>query len=466
MSASLRSFCGCSGVSMYISRYNIVFHIEGRRDSIVLNSLSRSLDLVSRRESELLDFLQGGPTSQCLSPKDIDYLAGRGYLLPSLEEEKQILQGLVEKDDREDYPQDFLLFPTFLCNLRCGYCFQNNGSPLRSHTIISRKFVDKAFESIEMISGKRQAGSRPLLYLFGGEPLLRGKRAEKILRYILSRANQENYRVGIITNGTNLEHYAEPLREFDVEFVQVTLDGPRYIHDQRRKYPSGRGTFSEISRGISSMLDSDTRILIRVNLDSQNIDCLPEFAEFVIDSGWNRDNVVAFTGPYRDLLCRSYQYQLPEHEMLRRILSFHRHNVQTKIFKLLGWPGVDYILYYLKTGTLPPPRVSYCISSYGRFCFDPEGLVYACGTGTGNRENAIGTYYPTLDFNQSKISFWRKRRFTEIPECLQCRVAPICGGGCTLQSLIKHDGNRPFCPSVLENMNVVFEQYFDEIVTR
>ena len=449
---------------MHVSKYNLIFDIEGRKEKILLNPLSRSMDVFDGEDTDLIELLQGDSIIPSGEAEDIEYLVNRGYLFDSSEDEDKMLQDLIERDDREEYPCDFLLYPTFYCNLRCVYCFQNENSPPVTYAMISKDYVDKVFEAIEIISQKRKIESRPLLYLFGGEPLLQGKRARDIIQYILSLAYQKDLRTGIITNGSNLGYYAEILKRFKVEFVQVTMDGPKHIHDQRRKYASGRGTFDDIMHGIASILDSDVKILLRVNLDSQNIDSLPEFAEFIIEAGWYTDNVVVFVGPYRDMLSRSYQYQLPEHVMLEKIFSFYQQDPQTKIIKLVGWPGVDYILYFLHTRRLPSPRVSYCISNYGRFGFDAEGHVYACGTAAGKSKYAIGTFYPKLKLDQDKVHIWRRRRFTDIPECLHCKAALLCGGGCLLQSLLKYQGKRPFCPEVMENIKVVLNYYFDEIV--
>ena len=423
------------------------------------------MDVLDGEDRVLLEYLQGDNAPFSGEAEDLDYLITRGYLFDYPQDEDKIIKDLIERDDREGYPCDFLLYPTFHCNLRCSYCFQRNKFVPEKYGMISKDYVDRVFEAIGIILQKRKIESnRPLIYLFGGEPLLQGKRYSEIIQYILSQTYQKDFRTGIITNGSNLAYYAETLKRFKVEFVQVTLDGLKHIHDQRRKYVNGRGTFDDILHGIESIIDSDIRIFIRVNLDYQNIDSLPEFAEFIIEAGWDKENIVVFAGPYRDLLCRPYKYQLPEDVLLKKIFSFYKQEPQTKIIKLVGWPGVDYILHFLYTGRLLSPKVSYCISSYGRFGFDNEGYVYACGTAAGKSEYSIGTFYPELKMDQDKVRIWRRCRFTDIHKCLHCKLAPLCGGGCTLQSLLKYKGKSPFCPQVLENLKVTMDYYFDEIV--
>ncbi|MGD2250917.1 MAG: radical SAM protein [Candidatus Methanofastidiosia archaeon] len=445
---------------MYVSKYNVVVDVGGHKEKILINPLSQSIDVVDGDDKDLLTFLKGESSFKKLNV-DREYLLERGYLFNSEEEEKTLLYNIIKIDDQEKYPCDFLLYPTFTCNFRCTYCFQE---PHKKYSFISKDYVNKVFEAIEKICRDLQIESRPLMYLFGGEPLLKGRKPEEILRYTLSQAYHKGYRTAIVTNGSNVAYYASLIKKYNVEFIQITLDGPRHIHDTRRVYANGKETFDDIVKGIESVIDSEIKILIRINLDSQNIDYLPEFADFVLDSGWDKDNVIVFVGPYRDLLCRSYEYQLPEHIMLKRIFAFYEENPCTKIINLRGWPGADYILHFVETHTLPPPRVSYCIAHYGRFGFDADGYVYACGNASGKKEYAIGRYYPEFTIDDSKASVWRKKRFIVMPECTECAIAPMCGGGCILQSLLKYEGKTPFCPEILENLTAAVTYYFDKIV--
>jgi uncharacterized protein len=441
-----------------VSNYTILLDVEHRPEKIVINPLSQSIDVVEGSE-EICAFLEGTGPLEKVQASDREYLLQRGYIFNDPGEERALINDVLERDDHEPFTSDFLLYPTLHCNFRCTYCFQE---VIPKYSFITQEYVDRAFEGMESICGDLQITS-PLLYLFGGEPLLGGRRARETVTHILRQARHKGYRTAVITNGSHVRSYAPILEQYGTEFIQITLDGPPHIHDKRRVYANGKGTFHDIKRGIGSLLDSDITIMIRVNLDSQNIDYIPEFADFVHESGWVKDNVTIFVGPYRDLLCRSYTHQLPEHVMLRKMFSFYEQYPSTRIIALRAWPGADYILHFLHTGHLPPPRVSYCISSYGRFGFDAQGYVYACGNAAGTREYAIGKYYPELSFDERKVEMWRKRRVTTLSQCVTCNCAFLCGGGCTLQSFLKHGGEKPFCPEILENLTVAVTHYFHTI---
>ncbi|MBU7045666.1 MAG: radical SAM protein, partial [Theionarchaea archaeon] len=325
---------------MYVSKYNVFLDIENRREKILINPLSQSMDVVDG-DDEVCAVLKGHSSCDNMKDSDRDYLYKRGYIFNEPEEEENLISEVIRKDDEEEYPSDFLLYPTFHCNFRCTYCFQEE---LLKYSFISKEYVKKALEAIETIREDLGIES-PLLYLFGGEPLLKGKKAKETITYTLQQAYDKGYRTAIVSNGSNVDYYSSLLRKYEIEFIQITLDGPQHIHDTRRIYANGKGTFDDIKRGIESILDSDIRILVRMNLDSQNIDYVPEFADFVYESGWDKDNVTVFVGPYRDLLCRSYEYQLPEHVMLKRMFSYYEERPETRIIKLLAWPGADYIMH-------------------------------------------------------------------------------------------------------------------------
>jgi uncharacterized protein len=444
---------------VYVSTYNIVLDIPSRPEKIVINPLSQSIDVMEGCD-EICTVLQGTGSIDDIEASDRDYLLQRGYIYNDLQEEEALIESVLERDDSEEFPIDFLLYPTLHCNFRCTYCFQED---IPKYSFIKNQYVDAAFEGMQSICQDMQVTS-PLLYVFGGEPLLRGRRARDTVTSILQQAHLREYRTAVVTNGSNVQLYAPVLKKYDVEFIQITLDGPPHIHDTRRVYANGTGTFNDIKKGIESVIDSDIKIMIRINLDSQNIDYIPEFADFMYESGWDKENVTVFVGPYRDLLCRNYAHQLPEHVMLRRMFSFYEEHPTTRIIGLLAWPGADYIVHFLHTGELPPPQVNYCISSYGRFGFDAQGYVYACGNAAGTRKYAIGRYYPELSFDESRVNMWRNRRVTTFSQCQTCNLAFLCGGGCTLQSYLKHGGEKPFCPEILENLTETVTHYFDRII--
>ena len=67
----------------------------------------------------------------------------------------------------------------------------------------------------------------------------------------LCEEKEITYSAGIITNGYLLtKENAERLKECQVGRVQITLDGPKEIHDVRRPLVNGNGTYDIIMKNI------------------------------------------------------------------------------------------------------------------------------------------------------------------------------------------------------------------------
>jgi len=147
---------------------------------------------------------------------------------------------------------DNLPMPTFvqlrvtnLCNLRCKMCGQWGDTGIfRSHSG-SAGATDGALERErirELIGAKRQlalsdyvrlldelAPSRPIISLFGGEPLLYPD-----IVPLIAEIKRRGLTCTIITNGGRLEQLARDLVESGIDSIAVSIDGPPEVHNRIR----------------------------------------------------------------------------------------------------------------------------------------------------------------------------------------------------------------------------------------
>ena len=74
---------------------------------------------------------------------------------------------------------------------------------------------------------------------------------------------------------------------------------------------------------------------------------------------------------------------------------------------------------------------------------------------------AIGKYdEEKVSLNEQLAQKWANRSILSIPKCLDCNIAPFCGGGCAFAAL-KTNGNLE-CP-VCNNAHEVLEEYIQSI---
>lgn len=335
----------------------------------------------------------------------------------------------------------FTLVPTYNCNFRCEYCYekglQERGRPIMGKRI-DEATVDAAFVAMEQL--RHHDDSIAQITLYGGEPLLRSNVA--IVEHILRRGTEASYKFTAITNGSDLEAFLHLLGPGKIEALQITLDGPARVHDQRRYRSGHRGTFAAITTNIDRALETGVTISVRTNIDRENIAHMPELASFYTDRGWiGRANFSANASTvYRGEADRRDESQFCS---------------PLEIFETLRGLGVQVIdpladmgrrfMQLLTGGTYPILRPAYCAGNAGQFILDPFGDIYPCWDLVCT-DHKIGRFLPSLELNEERLAEWRQRTVTNIPECQGCKYALLCGGGCSYFAMLEKGGlYHAFC---------------------
>ncbi|WP_152396696.1 anaerobic sulfatase maturase [Paenibacillus guangzhouensis] len=155
------------------------------------------------------------------------------------------------------------------CNLACDYCYYSSchGRPSADIQRIDDELLRKVIQ--EMMQGSR--GSVSFAWQ-GGEPLLAGLDFfRRVVQYqqhyaprntIISNALQ--------TNGTLVtREWAAFFRQYSF-LLGVSVDGPAWIHDRRRKTGSGKGSYDRVMQGIEVLREArvDFNILMVIHEDN------------------------------------------------------------------------------------------------------------------------------------------------------------------------------------------------------
>lgn len=250
------------------------------------------------------------PASVAVSDATIDQLREQGYLTElSVEEEETFFSALTVKLHERALRQapSFIFMPTYDCNLRCSYCYQDHMRTDCSfkHLLQSMRkpVVDRIFSAMPVIETLHglipQAGRRRNIGFFGGEPLLAANR--EIVGHILGRA----FELGeadfwAVTNGTEIDAYRDLLGPAGIAHLQITLDGPQQEHDKRRIYGDGSGSYERIARNITMALELGVAVSVRLNVDRTNLGILPAMADKIVARGWDQcSGFGAYTSPVR-----------------------------------------------------------------------------------------------------------------------------------------------------------------------
>jgi len=357
-------------------------------------------------------------------------------------------------------PERFLVIPTYFCNLRCTYCYQRELD--RKAGIMSEDVMKAMFDAFLRIRNKRRNSYKPpVVMLFGGEPLINRQKQPELIELILAECQKMGYLTKIITNGVDLEFFTDLISTYNVvRHVHVTMDGPKSIHDKRRRYANGGGTFEKIVRGIDNAIEKGINIEIHVNLDRENIKALPQFADFIMQKGWIESKLVRpHLSAVQQGTCSGEGNCLTWSSICNRVFQFYRTKPQTSVFSL-DLPLVQLFEKIIKGEVVLTQRFAYCGANTKMFAFDLHGNIYVCNGNVGNKEFSVGRFYPLFKIDGGKLTSWRNRNILTIPGCRDCRLSLLCGGGCGAAALRKNGTlGAPFCEPVEESMKCISKYY-------
>jgi len=398
------------------SRHNIVGPIRGTGSWFVVNPLSGNADVVT--EDEAAAIREGRPDAD-------GQFAERGYLVDPAEEDGRYRRAYLDFLDTRDGDEVQVFFaPWYACNFACTYCYQAEYAPAGG--IPGPEVLDAFFAYVDREFHDR----RTYLTVFGGEPLLPGAGHRAVIEALVVGAAARGMEVALVTNGHLLAEYLPVLRRATIREVQVTLDGPREVHDRRRPLHGGAGTFDAIVAGIDATLAAGIPVNLRVVIDRDNLDGLPALAAFAIQRGWTRNPAFktqlgrnyelhhCHTGP-KVLYSRLEMYEAL-FDLARRhpeVLEFHR-------------PAYSIAKYLFDNGQAPQPLFDSCSGCKTEWAFDHTGRIYSCTATVGKVGEEVGTFWPAVTRNDDEIARWQDRDVLAIEACRECPVRLACGGGC------------------------------------
>jgi uncharacterized protein len=450
---------------MHVSNYNEIVQLNSDL-YVVANLLSGAVDVVPRIVVKLLNDLQDFGDSSSLGKEQlIETLKERGYIFESVEEEELEFArlGKIHANFFSNcVPLSFKLIFSYNCNLRCVYCFQK--AVQSQYPQMSKDRLEKAFDAMMYLDNNTDEDRpRPNISVFGGEPLLEENRY--LIENTYELANKAGFVPGsILTNGLLLKEFVPLLEEKCVKQIQVGLDGPREVHDQRRPTATGGSSFDRIAEGIDEALDSGISVTARVHVDDQNIDSLPRLASWIKMKGWSaKSTFQAYVAPVDGHKCSLNKPNLVNPMLLAKILDNLNTHKEMSILKLTGWEPLDYFIPMVKSSRPTIPRFVHCDAFTGNtFYFDNSGDVYICIECCGYPTKAVGSFIPGLHFNERYVE-WRDRNIAMIPQCSSCSIALICGGGCGFSAL-ERSGTimQPDCGGARECLKLYMKHEFAE----
>lgn len=352
---------------------------------------------------------------------------------------------------------NLIILPTEACNFSCPYCFvKENNVHMSNKTYDSIiHYIDKQYNNYHLHNTEPFKVS---IGWFGGEPTLY---AEDIIIFMRKLKKKDIQLDGkIVTNGYLLtDDLFRRLLNAGVNNFQVTLDGVADNHDKFRKLKSGEGTFEKIYDNLlkikSSFAGDNYQISIRGNFNKNNVSSMRELAgKFLNDFGDDS----RFDLSFRPVL--DFEQKKDKNSSG---IAFCSKQEALKIQSSLA--NFVYGVNDLKTSNrmfdvLPEPINKWCnVANVKSVIIDSQGNIFACDSVISNKNEAIGKMEldGEISYN-SREKRWRETIFQtdKYPKCQQCKLLPVCLGGCTRERLNKGVG---CCTWTVDYIETMMEEY-------
>ena len=370
---------------MNYSKHNIFSKIRDSENYFIVNPLTRNADILDPDDAEKLEIIKNG--GEVADRIFISELTGKGYLADEATENSLYRSRYLDFLDARDKDEIQIFFVTnYSCNFTCSYCYQDQYT--NPGLELNHEIIDSFFRYVL----KEFAGRNKYITIFGGEPLLNSPKQKEIIRYFVDKSVDAGLELSVVTNGYSLEDYTSILFAGKIREVQVTLDGTESIHNSRRFLRGGEGTFEKVVRGIDVCLENKIAINLRMVVDKENVDNLPDLAQFAIEKGWTKSSY------FKTQIGRNYELH---HCQSAPDKLFDRISLYTKIYELIQnhphiiefyKPAYSISKFISEQGELPDPLFDACPACKTEWAFDYTGQIYSCTATVGKADESLGLF--------------------------------------------------------------------------
>lgn len=313
------------------------------------------------------------------------------------------------------------------CNCDCLYCFENKNNQFMT--------METAKAYLEWLEPQTRDIKYFYMSWFGGEPLLSKKIIEFITDGILKLADKYHfeYSACVVTNGVLADDaFVSSCERLHIMNLQVTIDGERNIHNRYRFLKIDHGeTFDTILANLNdfcSRVHSDTATILRINLTDENYQTVPQlFDEIPKDV---RDNsVLLFRWVYSHVEGRS-----PGIEFSAKKKGSRPYENLAPLYELAQSKGFT-------TNSFDEGFCcNFCECDFDHaFQINYNGDLFMC-THSMNKFEVIGNIHEGFG-TQRNLSRYAKfintNPFND-QECIECKLLPICKGGCRKARYLGH----------------------------
>lgn len=244
-----------------LSQYN---YVKAADDAVyIYNYIFRSF---LKLDKDIWKVLENNEYKK-LEQSSIEILLEYGIICPRDVDERLIMMSFLKSKLYSKKSLGIILSMTSLCNFSCNYCYEDcRKKDVVNKKYIDRKTIDKVYNFIKEYVRQNNTENISIAY-FGGEPLM----DKMCLEYAIKRFSSIDKCIvqhTLITNGFDMtEDFIEEVLIKHNVVVQITLDGPKDMHNKMRKSEQCNNTFDIIVENLRKLCSiKPQNCILRVNV--------------------------------------------------------------------------------------------------------------------------------------------------------------------------------------------------------
>lgn len=399
------------------SKYNCI--LQDNTGMVIYNAATDQLVALTPQLANIFNESKAAPEKIKAQHAELyDHLLQKGIFVCDDADETEAYIRKREEYERSSGEYTITINPTLACNMSCWYCYE-------SHKNMPAMSADVK-QSVLLLIDKLLADNKLKklnLSFFGGEPLLY---FDKVVVDIINHAKMQckafdaKLSIHFTTNAYLLtDNVLKQLEGLDVSF-QITIDGGKQVHDSVRKTKGGEPTYARIVEHIHQTLSRGFSVGVRFNYTAKSI---PSFIDVVKDFSHlpqEQKHLVNFT----------FQRVWQDNEGDASQVEQQVEHIEGA-FEQAGLfvnNAKSYIVPYCYADGVNTAVVNY------------NGDLFKCTARDFATKSKEGTLAAdgTLRWNERLRKRMSIRHGSDT--CLQCRIYPICHGGCSQMKLEVPDG--------------------------
>ncbi|MBT5954746.1 radical SAM protein [bacterium] len=440
------------------SRYNHFVPINDKGDHVLYNAYSGSLTVInSEVVPKISSVLSDSLNEDDSSPIKQALIHGKFLIPSSLNELEKISKELMTTRVNKKKGLMLVLMPTLQCNFNCVYCYETE--EIRSRV---DKMSEEVQEQVIQLVKERVKDSTSInIEWYGGEPLLGYDVIESLSKKMIQICEENNtpFYARMISNSFLLtKEKLDTLVDLKVEEIMITLDGPKEIHNMRRRLKGGQGSFDKIMKSID-IASEKMRVIVRIHIDKDTANT-HELLDYFKNHPNKHNLNISLTDLHLDKETIENRPSLTSSCSTSCSSSDSCSTIKEKVFMENTESSKIKLNFYdtLKENKMNTysyfgvgPKKGVCVAEdKNGFVIGPKGELYACSRDIGIEDLITGYLDDHVRQNEDYEESYFKFDPTKQDPCMSCNIMPMCRGGCGKRN---NEVGEMECPPIKFHIN-------------